>query len=64
VTGVQYITDEKGRKVAVQIDLRRHKALWEDFQDTLITRSRGKEKGIPGSPPKREPGTDHPLPTS
>jgi hypothetical protein len=47
MTGIQYITDERGRKVAVQIDLRRHKALWEDFQDTLVARSRRREKGIP-----------------
>ena len=26
MTGVQFLTDEKGRKVAVQIDLRKHKA--------------------------------------
>ena len=27
MTGVQFLTDEKGRKVAVQIDLRKHKAI-------------------------------------
>ena len=31
--GIQYIVDTKGRKIAVQIDLRKHKALWEDLQD-------------------------------
>ena len=41
------MTDEKGRKVAVQIDLRKHKALWEDIEDVLISRSRQNEKRIP-----------------
>jgi hypothetical protein len=47
MTGIQFLTDEKGRKVAVQIDLRKHKALWEDFYDGLISEQRRKEKGIP-----------------
>jgi len=42
-----YLTDERGRKIAVQIDLRKHKLLWEDFQDALVARSRRKEKNIP-----------------
>jgi hypothetical protein len=25
--GIQYVTDEKGRKVAVQIDIRQHREL-------------------------------------
>lgn len=47
MTGIQYITDERGRKIAVQIDLRKHKALWEDIQDALVARARRKEKGVP-----------------
>jgi len=47
MTGIQFVTDEKGRKVAVQIDLKKHKALWEDIEDGLISESRRKEKGIP-----------------
>jgi hypothetical protein len=31
MTGIQFLTDEKGRKVAVQIDLRKCGALWEDL---------------------------------
>ena len=45
--GIQYVTDDKGRKVAVQIDLKRHRAVWEDFIDGLISESRRKEKGVP-----------------
>ncbi len=47
MTGIQFITDGKGRKTAAVIDLRRHKALWEDIEDVLISRSRRNEKRIP-----------------
>lgn len=47
VTGIQFITDEKGRKTAAVIDLKQHKALWEDIQDVLVSQSRAGEKGIP-----------------
>jgi len=46
MTGIQYVTDEKGRKVAVQIDLTKHRELWEDIQDVLVSRSRRHEKRI------------------
>jgi hypothetical protein len=47
MTGIQFVTDEKGRKVAVQIDLKKHGAIWEDFWDGLVSESRRKEKGVP-----------------
>jgi hypothetical protein len=47
MTGIQFVTDGKGRKVAVQIDLKKHGAIWEDFWDGLISESRRKERGIP-----------------
>ena len=47
MTGIRYVTDEKGRKVAVQIDLTKHRELWEDLQDVLVSRSRRREKRIP-----------------
>ena len=47
MTGIQFVTDEKGRAVAVQIDLRRHRGLWEDIADVLVSRSRRHEKRIP-----------------
>lgn len=47
MTGIQFVTDEKGRKVAVQIDLKKYGAVLEDFWDGLISESRRKEKGIP-----------------
>jgi len=47
MTGIQFITDEKGRKTAAVIDLKKHKALWEDIEDVLASRSRRHEKRIP-----------------
>ncbi|MGH9432552.1 MAG: type II toxin-antitoxin system RelE/ParE family toxin [Terriglobia bacterium] len=47
MTGIQFVTDEKGRKVAVQIDLKKYGAMLEDFWDGLISESRRKEKGVP-----------------
>ena len=47
MTGIQFVTDDKGRKVAVQIDLKRYGALLEDFWDGLISQSRRHQKGIP-----------------
>ncbi|HXM44682.1 MAG TPA: hypothetical protein VN924_25820 [Bryobacteraceae bacterium] len=47
MTGIQFVTDEKGRKVGVLIDLKTHGAIWEDLSDGLISESRRKEKGIP-----------------
>ena len=46
MTGVQFVTDRKGRKVAVLIDLKRHGARLQDFWDGLISESRRKETGI------------------
>jgi hypothetical protein len=38
------VTNEKGRKVAVQIDLKKHGAALQDFWDGLISESRGEDK--------------------
>ncbi len=46
MTGINYLTDEDGRKVAVQIDLRRHADLWEEFEDVLISEARRGEKSV------------------
>ena len=45
--GIQFVTDEKGRKVAVQIDLKQYGSVLEDFWDGLISEWRRKEKGVP-----------------
>lgn len=47
MSGIQFVTDDKGRKVAIQIDLKKYGAVLEDFWDGLISESRRKEKSIP-----------------
>ncbi len=47
MTGIRFVTDEKGRKVAVQIDLKKYGAIIEDFWDGLISESRRGEKDLP-----------------
>jgi hypothetical protein len=45
--GINYVTDDKNRKVAVQIDLRKYGELWEDFYDNMIVEMRKNEEKIP-----------------
>jgi hypothetical protein len=47
MNGIQFVTDEQGRKVAVQLDLKKHRQLWEDIEDVLVSGSRRREKRIP-----------------
>ena len=41
--GIQFVTNEKGQKVAVLIDLHKYGELWEDMYDSLIARLRADE---------------------
>jgi hypothetical protein len=41
--GVKYLLDAKGRRTAVQIDLRKNAALWEDILDVAVARQRASE---------------------
>jgi len=45
--GVRYVTDERGKRIAVQLDLAVHGELWEDLQDVLVSRQRETEESIP-----------------
>jgi hypothetical protein len=47
MTGIQFLTDERGEKTAAVIDLKTHRALWEDIADVLVSRSRRQERGVP-----------------
>jgi len=47
MTGIYFVTDEKGKKVAVLIDLKKHGARLQDLLDGLTTETRRKEKGVP-----------------
>ena len=46
MTGIQFLTDESGEKTAAVIDLKTHRALWEDIEDVLVSRSRRNERGV------------------
>jgi hypothetical protein len=46
MTGINYVTDERGRKIAVQIDLKEHGALWEDFWDGSSRIRVGRERAF------------------
>ena len=41
--GIQFVSNDKGQKVAVQINLPKYGEIWEDFYDSLVARSRAKE---------------------
>jgi hypothetical protein len=41
--GIHFVTDDKGRKVAVQIDLEQHGDLWEDLYDAITLDERRDE---------------------
>ena len=47
MNGIQFVSDDKGRKTGVLIDLKKHRAIWEDFWDGLVAESRRKEKSVP-----------------
>lgn len=41
--GINYVTNEEGNRVAVQIDLKKYGDLWEDFFDVLTAKKRESE---------------------
>ena len=41
--GIQFVTDEKGQRIAVQINLKRFSEIWEDFYDDLLASKRAAE---------------------
>lgn len=41
--GIQFVTDEKGEKTAVLIDLKKYGELWEDIYDNLLAEQRANE---------------------
>ena len=52
MTGIQFVTDDKGRKTAVLIDLKKHARLWEDLcgWPRIRVAPQGKEHPLPGVP--------------
>jgi len=46
MTGISFLTNEKGKKIAVQIDLLKVNKIWEDFYDCLLVEERKTEKRV------------------
>ena len=42
IPGVEFLVDSAGRKKAVLIDWKRHRALWEDLYDAYLAHERRK----------------------
>jgi len=40
IKGVQFLSDQKGQKTGVLIDLKRHRRIWEDLYDAMMAESR------------------------
>lgn len=45
--GIHFVTNEKGKKIAVLIDLERYGEAWEDFYDQLVAAERKNDKREP-----------------
>jgi hypothetical protein len=45
--GIHFVTNDKGKKIAVQIDLERYGEAWEDFYDQLVADLRRDDKREP-----------------
>jgi len=43
MTGIKYITDDKGKKKAVVLDLNKYSGIWEDMYDIIVAEERVKE---------------------
>jgi len=46
LAGIQFVTDGKGKRVAVMIDLKKYGNVWEDIYDNLVAESRAKEPRV------------------
>jgi hypothetical protein len=40
MNGIQFLTDEKRKRTAAVIGLKKHKELWEDIENLLVSQSR------------------------
>jgi len=43
VSGIQFVTDSDGNRVAVLLDLGKWSELWEDIYDNIVADSRSEE---------------------
>lgn len=56
--GIQYVTDEAGKRTAVIISLDEWGAVWEDIYDIIITESRKSEPTVSWADLKAEMDQD------
>jgi hypothetical protein len=47
ISGIQFVTDDQGRRVAVQLDLKEWGELWEDIYDNIVADARKDEPTVP-----------------
>jgi len=52
--GVQFVTDDDGKRTAVLISLEEWGDVWEDIYDVMVSESRQKESTIPWEALKAE----------
>lgn len=62
MTGIHYVTDEKGNPTAVMLDLQQWGELWEDIYDGIIAEQRKNEPLIPWDEVKRQLAAKHEVP--
>ena len=43
MNGIHYITNEKGKRISVVLDLRKHAEFWEDFCDIMLAKKAREE---------------------
>ena len=46
ISGTQFVTDDQGKRVAVQLDLKEWGELWEDIYDNIVADARKDEPTI------------------
>jgi len=46
ISGIQFVTDDQGKRVAVQLDLKEWGELWEDIYDNIVADARKDEPTI------------------
>ncbi|HBX50704.1 MAG: hypothetical protein A2275_11265 [Bacteroidetes bacterium RIFOXYA12_FULL_35_11] len=54
MTGINYIINEQGKKVAVMLDLTEYGAIWEDFYEKLTSSARSDTKEIKSGKRKKD----------
>ena len=53
IPGVQFFSDEQGKKRQVLLDLRRHRGIWEDVYDQIVAENRRNETRVDWEVAKR-----------